>query len=164
VCLSPPLPLPPPSGPRLGLAAEFRSEKIPQNSLGTACVIPRKKVLIPRHSEVTEESIPKLGTEGNGMKKISFTKNPAPSNRIDRLFSSETCFGTEFRVVVSSAEWFITEFRAFASNFVPWYRIPSIFLLCGTVRNGIPRIFCSAEQPEFRQNKPIVPSIPSSAE
>jgi hypothetical protein len=57
-----------------------------------------------------------------------------------------------------------TEFRDFASNFVPWYRIPSIFLLCGTVRNGIPRVFCSAEQPTFRRNKPIVPSIPSSAE
>jgi hypothetical protein len=35
--------------------------------------------------------------------------------------------GKEFRVVFSSAEWFRTEFRAFASNFVPWYRIPSIF-------------------------------------
>ncbi len=32
------------------------------------------------------------------------------------------------------------------------------------IRNGIPRVFCSAEQPEFRRNKPIVPSIPSSAE
>jgi hypothetical protein len=36
----------------LGLAAEFRSEKIWQNRLGTASVIPWKKVLIPRHSEV----------------------------------------------------------------------------------------------------------------
>ncbi len=35
-----------------GLAAEFRSEKIPRNRLGTASVIPRKIVLIPRHSEV----------------------------------------------------------------------------------------------------------------
>jgi hypothetical protein len=109
--------------------------------LGTSSVIPRKKVLIPRF---TEESIPKLGTEGNGMKKISYTKSPAP---VDSIFSSETCFGTEFRVVVSStewfrsefrvlliflfhgtefrvvfssAEWFRSEFRAFASNFVPW--------------------------------------------
>jgi hypothetical protein len=52
----------------------------------------------------TEESIPKFGTEGYG--KISFTKNPVPANRIDSMFSSETCFGTEFRVVVSSKEWF----------------------------------------------------------
>ncbi len=35
----------------LGLATEFRSEKIPRNRLGMASVIPRKKVLIPRHSE-----------------------------------------------------------------------------------------------------------------
>jgi hypothetical protein len=59
--------------------------------------------------------------EGNGMKKISFTKNPAPANRIDSMFLS--------RVVVSSAEWFRIEFREFASNFVPWYRLLSIFLL-----------------------------------
>ncbi len=32
------------------------------------------------------------------------------------------------------------------------------------VRNRIPKVFCSAEQPEFRRNKPIVPFIPSSAE
>ncbi len=60
--------------------------------------------------------------------------------------------------------WFRTEFREFASIFVPWYRILSIFLLCGMVRNGILRIFCSAEQPEFHRNKPIVPSFSSSAE
>ncbi len=35
----------------LGLATEFRSEKIPRNRLGMVSVIPRKKVLIPRHSE-----------------------------------------------------------------------------------------------------------------
>jgi predicted amino acid-binding ACT domain protein len=35
----------------IGLGTEFRSEKIPRNRLGTASVIPRKKVLIPRHSE-----------------------------------------------------------------------------------------------------------------
>jgi hypothetical protein len=112
---------------------------------------------IPRF---TEESISNLGTEGNGMKKISYTKNTAQTNRIDSMFSSETCFRTEFRVVssaewfgtefqafayifvprnripscFSSVEWFRTEFRAFASNFVPWYRIPSIFLLCRTFR------------------------------
>ncbi len=35
----------------LGLGTEFPSEKIPRNRLGTVSVIPRKKVLIPRHSE-----------------------------------------------------------------------------------------------------------------
>ncbi len=34
----------------VGLGTEFRSEKIPRNRLGTVSVIPRKKVLIPRHS------------------------------------------------------------------------------------------------------------------
>jgi hypothetical protein len=36
----------------LGLATEFRSEKIPRNILRIVSVIPRKKVFIPRHSEV----------------------------------------------------------------------------------------------------------------
>jgi hypothetical protein len=35
------------------------------------------------------------------------------------------------------------------------YRIPSIFCFQGMVRNGIPRVFCSTEHPEFRRNKPI---------
>jgi hypothetical protein len=35
----------------LGVGTEFRSEKIPRNGLGMVSVIPRKKVLIPRHSE-----------------------------------------------------------------------------------------------------------------
>jgi hypothetical protein len=36
---------------KLGLATEFRSEKIPRNRLGMASVILWKKVLIPKHSE-----------------------------------------------------------------------------------------------------------------
>ncbi len=53
--------------------------------------------------------------------KISFTKNPAPANRTDSVFSFETCFGTEF--------W------EFGSIFVPRNGIPSWFLFlkwCGT--------------------------------
>ena len=175
---------------RSGLATEFRSEKIPRNRLGMVSVILQKKVLILRHSEDYGRDYSEA-RNANGMKKISFTKNPAPANRIDSIFSSETCLGTEFqllslprngseqnskclliflfhgtefRVVFSSAEWFRTEFREFASIFVPQYRIHSIFLLFGTVPNGIPRVFCSAEKQEFRRNKPIVPSIPASAE
>jgi hypothetical protein len=56
------------------------------------------------------------------------------------------------------------EFREFAFIFVPRYRIPSISLLCRKVWNRSPRVFCSAEQPEFRRNKSIVLCIPSSAE
>jgi hypothetical protein len=35
----------------LGLGTEFRFEKIPRNRFGMVSVIPRKKALIPRHSE-----------------------------------------------------------------------------------------------------------------
>jgi len=119
------------------LATEFCSEKIPRNRLGMVSVIPRKKVVIPRHSEVTEVLIPRLVMEGNGMKKISFTKNPAPANT---MFSSETAsernseslllflfHGTEFRAFFTSAE-----------------RNSESFLFCGTA--GIPseQTNCSA--------------------
>jgi hypothetical protein len=39
-----------------------------------ASVIPRKKVLIPGHSRFAEESILRLGTEENGMKKLILQK------------------------------------------------------------------------------------------
>jgi hypothetical protein len=80
-----------------------------------------------------------------------------------REFASFLVQGTEFRVVFSSAEGFETEFREYASIFVPWNGIPSCFLFRGRVRNGIPRGFCSAEQPEFRRKSPFVPSTRSSA-
>ncbi len=125
-------------------------------------------MLIPR---ITEESIPNLGTEQNDMKKIGFTKNPNPANRIDSVFLSETCVGTEFREfafifvprngILSCflLKWFRTGLREFAFICVPWYRIPCIFLLCRMVRNEIPRVFCSKVQPEFDRNNPIVPSF-----
>ncbi len=56
----------------IGLAAEFSFEKILRNRLGMVSVIPRKEVLIPRF---TEESIPKLGTERNEMKKLILEKS-----------------------------------------------------------------------------------------
>ncbi len=99
--------------------------------------------------------------------------------------------GTELWVGFSSAEWFGTEFREFASIFVLRNGIPSDFLFRLRVWNEIPRVccyfysternselfslprkgsernserFCSAEQPEFRRKEPFVPSIPPSAE
>jgi hypothetical protein len=59
----------------LGLATEFRSEKIPRNILRIASVIPRKKVLIPRHSEVygRVNSEARNG-RGNVMKKLVLQK------------------------------------------------------------------------------------------
>jgi hypothetical protein len=90
-----------------------------------------------------------------------------PRNGLEQNSKSLLLFlfhGTEFRVVLSSAEWFRAEFREFSSIYVPCYRILSIFLLYGGVRNRITRVFSFAEHTEFRRNKPIVPSIPSSAE
>jgi hypothetical protein len=70
------------------------------------------------------------------MKKISFIKYPTPASRINSLFWSETCFGTEFR-----------EFASFFST----ERNSEHFSLLR--RNGIPRVFCSAEwfRTEFRE-------------
>jgi hypothetical protein len=106
------------------------------------------------------------------MKNISFTKNLLQQTEITETFfpprhalerNSENLLlflflGTEFRVGFSSAEWFGREFQVFSSIFVPRNGIPSCFLLCGMVRIGIPTVFYSAKQPEFRWNIPIVPS------
>jgi hypothetical protein len=112
-------------GGGIGLATEIRSEKFPQNRFGMASVILRKKVLIPRHSEVYGRVNSKARNGRNWHEK-----NPAPVNRIDSMFLSETCFGTEFREFAPIFSHG-TESRAFSS--------------CGTVRNGIPRVLCSTE-------------------
>jgi hypothetical protein len=105
----------------VGLATEFHSEKILWNRLGMVSFIPQKKVLIPRHSKFYGRVNSKARKEGNRMKKITFTKTHAPENT---MFSSETAsernserlflflfYGTEFQVVLSSAEWFRRELR-----------------------------------------------------
>jgi hypothetical protein len=53
----------------IGLGTEFRSEKIPRNRLGMVSVIPRKKAVIPRHSEFRgrANSEARNGTERNGI-------------------------------------------------------------------------------------------------
>ncbi len=60
----------------------IRTEKIPRNRHGTISVIPRKKVLIPRHSEFSgrANSEARNGTERNGIqrKKCSFTEIARP--------------------------------------------------------------------------------------
>ncbi len=115
------------------------------------------------HSEafrgLPEESIPSSDWNGMTRKNWVYKKSCTSKYNWQRVFVLDM-----LRVGFFSTEWLETEFREFASIFVPRYRIPSFFLLCGMIRNGIPRVFCSAEQPEFRRNKPIVPSIPSSAE
>ncbi len=79
----------------------------------------------------------------------------APSQHILSPLLWGEIHGTEFRVVYASAEGFGTEFRVFASIFVRRNEIPSCFLFRGRVRNGISRVFCSAEQPKFRRKKTI---------
>jgi hypothetical protein len=101
----------------LGLATEFRSKKIPRNRLGTASVISRKKLLISRHSEVYGRGY----SEARNGRKWHET-----ANRIDSIISSETCFGMEFRVVVSSTVWFGTEFQVLAYIFTPRNGIQSV--------------------------------------
>ncbi len=54
---------------QVGLGTKFRSEKIPRNRLGTVSVIPRKIVIIPRHSEFhgRANSETRNGAEWNGI-------------------------------------------------------------------------------------------------
>ncbi len=103
----------------LGLATEFCSEKIPRNRLGTASVIPRKKVLIPterkemawkklvlhkillQQTELTACFRPRHASERNS-ELLSLPRNGSEQNSkclLTLLFP-----GTEFRVVFSSAE------------------------------------------------------------
>ena len=54
---------------------------------------------------------------------------------IPRVYFYFLLHGNEFRVVFSSAEWFGTEFREFASNLVPRNGISSCVLFRRRVRN-----------------------------
>ena len=83
------------------MGTEFRSEKIPQNRLGTVSVIPRKKALIPRHSEFRRRANSEVrnGTEWNSAEKISYTKQQ--QNNLTKRFvcTSKVVFsGTIIRV------------------------------------------------------------------
>ncbi len=160
-------------------------------------------MLIPRHSEFRGKAKSKARNRTE-WKRI-LRKNEVFRN-LHSLSDHSDGLYILLWVVFSSAEFFGTEFREFASIFVPRNKIPSFFLfrwrvwkgiprvcfyfgskerkgtprvsfffcstewnselfpLRGRVRNGIPRAFCSAEQPEFRRKKPFVSSIPSSVE
>ncbi len=67
------------------------------------------------------------GLRKSGFRNSEWKKNPAPANRLDSMFLSETCSGrefrefdsiffhrTEFRPFFSSAEWFRKEFWKFS--------------------------------------------------
>ncbi len=66
----------------IGLGTEFRSEKIPRNGLGMISVIPRKKALIPSHSEFRgrANSEARNETERNGIprKKLVLRNRTSP--------------------------------------------------------------------------------------
>ncbi len=119
----------------IGLGTEFRSEKIPPNRLGTVSVIPRKKVLIPRHSEFRGRANSEARNGTKFRKKMNFYGNRTASmitlttstfykklvlqnrqNNLTKLF---------VRTSFSSVEWFGTEFREIASIFVLRNGIPS---------------------------------------
>jgi hypothetical protein len=74
----------------------------------------------------------------NGIPRVCFYFFSTEQNS-EQFFSSAERFGTEFREF--SVPRIVSERNSESLLlFVPWYRIPSILLLCGTVRNGIPRV------------------------
>jgi hypothetical protein len=178
---------------KLEFRTEFHSEKFPRNRLTTVSVIPRKQVLILRHSGFRGRAISEAQyeTERNSAKKLSFTEQSKYRTNLllTRVMETnsyglyknsqfEYCqrlllphFVELFSLLWNGLEWnsesllgvlrngfpncilfrwFGREFGEFASNFSPRGGIPSCFLFRERVRNGIPIIFCSAEQPEFR--------------
>ncbi len=104
-----------------------------------------------------------FGTEFREFASIFVPRNGIPScfffRRMVRNRIPSDCFyfcSTErnSELFLFRTEWFRTEFREFASIFVP----PSIFLLCGWFGTEF-REFCSAEQLEFCRNKTVVYAV-----
>ncbi len=134
--------------PPLGLGTEFSSEKIPRNRLGMISVIPRKKVLIPRHSEFRGRANSEApnGTERNGIpRKNEVLRNSHRPASMITLTSNTIIEILGCRVLCwagsSSGEWLGTEFRQFGSIFFPRNGIPSCFLFWWRIRKGIMRVF-----------------------
>jgi hypothetical protein len=74
----------------VGLGTEFRSEKIPRNRLGTVSVIPRNKVLIPRHSDFRgrDNSEARNGTEFCEKNKFYKTARITQHNDLSKVVFS----------------------------------------------------------------------------
>jgi hypothetical protein len=141
----------------LGLATEFRSEKIPRNGLGTDSVIPRKKTLIPRVFRVPRKT-PFRSSERNGREfrgKICFRNS---QNNFTEWFVStskvvfsgpifEICgcrvllWGTLLPggLFPAGSGFRLRNSGKFTFIFVPRNGIPSGFLFRGMVRNGTER-------------------------
>jgi hypothetical protein len=161
---------------------EICSEKNLRNRLGTISVIPRKKLLIPRNSEVygTVNSEARNGTELH--EKISITKISAPANRT--VFSSLKTtqsylypagnqpllhYFINVRKTYSCLKQIFLYLMSYASERKPESLLSFLFYwrefrVVFSSAEWFGTEFCSAEQPEFRRDKPIVPSIPTSGE
>ncbi len=110
---------------QLGLATECRSENIPWNRLGTVSVIPRKKLLIPRDSEVHG----RVSFEARKGMVWKYTEKKLV------LRNSQNNFQKLFVHTSKVVKCFGTEFREFASIFAQRDGIPSCMLL-SLPRNG----------------------------
>jgi hypothetical protein len=75
----------------LGLGTESRSEKNPRIRLGTVFVIPRKKVLIPRHSEFRGRTSSEARNGREFREKKYVLQNSRYKNRGFFLFFSYLC-------------------------------------------------------------------------
>jgi hypothetical protein len=151
------------------MATEFCSEKISRNRLGMVSIIPRKKVLIPRHSKVYGRANSEARNGRKWQEKNKFYKKSCSSKQNwqhvlvrDMLRNGipRVCF-----YCCSKEEW-NSEFFSLPQNgseqnskclllFLFMYRIPSIFLLC---RNGSKRnseCFLLRGTAGFRQNSRI---------
>ncbi len=109
----------------LGLGTEFRSEKFPRNRHGTIFVNPRKKALIPRHSEFRGRAISEArnGADGIPRKKFVLRNSSKITEQNDLSVHQMSSFLTLF--LTYSAAHFV----------LSW------FLFHGMVRNGIPRVY-----------------------
>ncbi len=135
------------------MVTEFLPEKFLRNRLGTASVIPRKKVLIPRHSEVygrvySEARNGRKWHEKNLFKKILLQQTELTACfRLRHASEHNSLSCCLFRGMLQS------RIPSVCLHFVPRNGIPSCFIFCGMVQNRIPSVcfeFCSMVYSVFR--------------
>ena len=122
---------------RVGDGISFR--KIPRNRLGTVSVIPRKKALIPRHSEFRgrANSEARNGTERNTAEKNSFTKQQQNNFWIIRVLIT-----LQWNTYVTSAHYI--KYKSMSNEFfpgIPFRSVPS-FGIGSSAEVGMPRNEC----------------------
>jgi hypothetical protein len=141
---------------RVGLGTEFRSEKIPRNRLGMISVIPRKKVLIPKHSEFRGKanSEARNGTERNGIpRKNEVLRNLHRTHGLYDFSDIEPgsnwrphpCKGCMVNTTLSNSKMISPYLKSRLFWHYYWnFGLPSFvfsrFLFRGMVRKGIPTV------------------------